>query len=116
MTGTYASNDLVNMRRWVRAWINQGIQALNRELRTSKAQETCMSRRKEPKGEREVIQFHLRVAKRYYHSTISQNCDEAVAMIHNDLIMGIPALPDNCRSGPLAAFISLSENDAHYCS
>jgi hypothetical protein len=58
MGETYASYDLVDVRRWIRAWIHQRIQTLDSELRASKAQQTCIRGREEPEGDSEVVQLH----------------------------------------------------------
>jgi hypothetical protein len=54
---TYASNDLMKMRRGIHSGIDQGIQSLNGELGAAKAKER-ICRRKQAQGRDERIPSH----------------------------------------------------------
>jgi hypothetical protein len=79
---TYASNDLMNMRRRIGARIDQRIEPLDSELRASKAQKTCLSRSKEPEGSYESVDLHSRLCERCIRGPTPATC---TAIISNSL-------------------------------
>ena len=51
----YAADDLMQMRRWVRAGVDQRIEALDGELCAAEAQEAGIGGSEEPKGSDEEV-------------------------------------------------------------
>jgi hypothetical protein len=92
---TYSSNDLMNVRRWVSARIDQRIEPLDSKLRASKAQKTCLSRNKEPEGSDESVDLHLRLCERCIRGPTPATC---TAIISNSLC----AMPPTAASRFLA--------------
>jgi hypothetical protein len=56
---TYPTDDLMDMRRRIRAWIDQGIETLDGELCASEAQETSTSWCEKPGGSDDVVPLHF---------------------------------------------------------
>jgi hypothetical protein len=52
---TYPSYDLMQMGRWIGTRIYKRVEALDSELRASKAQESCIRWNKKPKGCDEIV-------------------------------------------------------------
>jgi hypothetical protein len=57
---SYSADDLMDMRRWIRARINQGIETLDGKLCASEAEETSVSWCKKPGGGDEAVPLHRR--------------------------------------------------------
>jgi len=52
---SYTSDDLMKMWRGIRAWVDQRVKSLDRQLRASKAQKACFRSRDEPEGTDEDV-------------------------------------------------------------
>jgi len=52
---SYASDDLMKMRRGIRAWVDQRVKSLDCQLRAAKAQKACFRSRDEPEGTNEDV-------------------------------------------------------------